>query len=164
MILTQLAAKHKQTVAMSTVNRGLFPGHEKTDCNLKNWWFAFQKDAARYQIPLVCYLGFKPVSEWTALWQYGTQDKTNAHNYGAALKIGHLEHDALSDHGWQLLGVLGKEVARRRGLDLRWGGDFRTFYPTYWELANWQNTVTKPCDKRCSKGCKSYYELAMPAA
>lgn len=40
---------------------------------------------------------------------------------------------------WKLLGHIGKEVAKVRGIAIVWGGDWRKPYdPAHWELAQWR--------------------------
>ena len=43
-----------------------------------------------------------------------------------------------------MIGGVGKEVARKMGLRVTWGGDFKSLYdPAHWELTDWR-TVRKP--------------------
>lgn len=44
---------------------------------------------------------------------------------------------------WLIFGHIGKEVARMRGIDIIWGGDWKSKRwpegdPAHWELANWR--------------------------
>jgi len=45
---------------------------------------------------------------------------------------------------WLIFGHLGKEVAKMRGIDIVWGGDWKSKRwpegdPAHWELADWRN-------------------------
>lgn len=45
---------------------------------------------------------------------------------------------------WDLIGHVGKDVARSEGLQIKWGGDWKTFYdPAHWEREDWHNVPSE---------------------
>ena len=46
-----------------------------------------------------------------------------------------------ADKAWELIGVIGKEVAQGNGIDIVWGGDWKFWDPAHWEIANWKDFV-----------------------
>lgn len=61
------------------------------------------------------------------------------HNTGYAFDVVHYgRYWELSRKEWALVGLIGKEVARRRNLKVRWGGDWKFYDPAHWELADWK--------------------------
>ncbi|QCS37219.1 hypothetical protein [Tortoise microvirus 70] len=44
----------------------------------------------------------------------------------------------LSPKEWAVVGLIGKEVARRRNIKIVWGGDWRFWDPAHWELKDWK--------------------------
>lgn len=53
--------------------------------------------------------------------------------------------DFMSEQEWLLLGHLGKEVAKAKGIKVSWGGDWRRkptdavgWDPAHWELSDWR--------------------------
>ena len=44
---------------------------------------------------------------------------------------------------WDLIGHMGKEVARQAGVDVMWGGDWKFYDPAHWELRDWKSRVTQ---------------------
>lgn len=48
---------------------------------------------------------------------------------------------ALSNDQWKLIGYIGKELAKQRGIAIVWGGDpaYGFHDPAHWELARWRD-------------------------
>jgi len=139
-------------VMRATVNRGIFDGSEETDCDLKRWWFAFQAAAAKQSIPLRCHNGYRGQAWQDRLKAEGHSKASwgqSPHNFGLAVDIIHttLAWVNMPPDGWQVLGALGKEVARRRGLDLTWGGDpdFGFYDPAHWQYRDWRIRAARKC-------------------
>ena len=63
----------------------------------------------------------------------------SAHNYGMAVDMVHLTRFwDMSEKQWAAIAVIGKEVARKRGLKVTWGGDWNFYDPAHWELTDWK--------------------------
>ncbi|WP_195822667.1 M15 family metallopeptidase [Roseobacter sp. MH60115] len=70
---------------------------------------------------------------------------SSPHNYGLAVDIVHsLYHWELDDdpqmaeRKWRLIGVIGKEVARKANIPIEWGGDWSFWDPAHWQLKDWR--------------------------
>lgn len=70
----------------------------------------------------------------------------SAHQYGLAVDIIHSIHGwSLSPRQWELIGVLGLELAIQRGIKITWGGDDPgvddkfSWDPAHWEIRDWKN-------------------------
>lgn len=64
----------------------------------------------------------------------------SAHNFGMAVDIVHsVKQWGLQKREWGLIGHLGKEVAKSKGIGVSWGGDWPDFYdPAHWEVTGWK--------------------------
>lgn len=66
----------------------------------------------------------------------------SAHNYGMAVDIVHYGRFWLLDpKEWALLGLIGKDVAKRRNIKITWGGDWKFYDPAHWELTDWKERI-----------------------
>ena len=143
--IDSLSAAHT-AVERSNKNRGIFDGSEKTDADLKKWWFAFQRAAAAQGVPLRVVWGHRTWDEQEKLYSLGrskAKGGQSPHNFGLALDIIHSTRgwDGMTPAAWLLLGTLGKEVARQQGLKLTWGGDWGADWSVGkagWDCAHWQ--------------------------
>jgi len=75
------------------------------------------------------------------------------HNYGLAVDIVHLTRLwDLTEKEWDLIGTIGKEVARKMNLKVEWGGDWNFYDPAHWEIRDWRevrdNQLIFPYGKR----------------
>lgn len=61
------------------------------------------------------------------------------HNWGCAVDIVHSTRLwELDKRSWTMLGAIGKEVAKRKGIAITWGGDWRFYDPAHWEITDWE--------------------------
>nr|QJB21575.1 MAG: hypothetical protein [Microvirus sp.] len=68
-------------------------------------------------------------------------------------KLGWMDKPAIP-HAWDVIGHIGKEVAKSMNLDVTWGGDFKRLYdPAHWELTGWREML--PPDERPHKPKKA---------
>lgn len=71
----------------------------------------------------------------------------SAHNYGAAVDYIHsIKAWNLTRKQWEVIGHVGKEVAKSAGLKMQWGGDWDFYDPAHWELANWREIRARYSD------------------
>lgn len=62
------------------------------------------------------------------------------HNFGLAVDIVHAERPwRLTKEEYEVVGAIGKEVARRMGLRIVWGGDWSFFDPVHWQIEHWKS-------------------------
>jgi len=71
------------------------------------------------------------------------------HPYGCAVDIVHSVRGwKLSQKQWEFFGVLGKEVAKQRGISITWGGDWPPLKenvgwdPAHWQLKEWRKEMS----------------------
>lgn len=87
-------------------------------------------------------------SEQEALYQKGVTKARwpkSAHNHGMAVDIVHYGRFwDLTQKEWAVIGLIGKEVARKRGLKVTWGGDWDFYDPAHWELSDWKQRINNP--------------------
>lgn len=86
------------------------------------------------------------------LYEQGFSEALGAkapHPYGMAADIVHGVHGwNLSKKQWELIGVLGKELAIQRGIAIVWGGDWPPLVekvgwdPAHWQLKHWREEMT----------------------
>lgn len=64
----------------------------------------------------------------------------SAHNYGMAVDIIHaVKGWEIPRQSWEIIGHVGKEVAKAHGIKITWGGDFTSLWdPAHWELEDWK--------------------------
>jgi hypothetical protein len=48
----------------------------------------------------------------------------------------------LSKKQWDVIGCIGKEIARKRNLKIDWGGDWDFWDPAHWQIADWRKYRT----------------------
>lgn len=62
------------------------------------------------------------------------------HNHGCAVDIIHGTRAwSIPRKSWEVVGHVGKEVSKAKGIPIVWGGDFKRLWdPAHWELANWR--------------------------
>lgn len=101
---------------------------------------------AAYQVPMFVHNAFRSGPEQDELFKRGvTRAKAgqSPHNHGFAVDIVHYGfYWELTRKEWELVGALGKDVARSNNLRLVWGGDFKSLWdPAHWELSAWKTRV-----------------------
>lgn len=64
------------------------------------------------------------------------------HNWSMAIDVVHYgRYWELTEKEWHIVGLIGKDVARRRKVKMVWGGDWSFWDPAHWELADWRERV-----------------------
>ena len=150
--------------AKSKVDRGVFAGSALTHCDVKQFWFAFQRDAAKVSIPLRVVWGYRTLEEQRVLHQrgVGTSPGNSAHNKGMAVDVIHMRRawEMMPRDGWELLGAIGKEAARKTNIPMEWGGDFKSRWdPAHWQIKGWRSQEPLLCGV-CYGDCLE--PIAMP--
>lgn len=63
-------------------------------------------------------------------------------NYSMAVDIVHASRAwNLTKKEWDVLGSIGKEIARKRNLKMEWGGDWKFYDPAHWQIKNWRDLL-----------------------
>ena len=75
-----------------------------------------------------------------ALGRSNAQPRESPHEYGLAVDVVHsVRAWNLTRRQWEVMGHVGNEVAKSRGIKIEWGGDWRFFDPAHWQLAGWRS-------------------------
>jgi hypothetical protein len=145
--------KYREQQARSE-RKGAFYDKEAKNYPIVIFEAAFIRDLRRRGMPFFAHNMVRTAKQQDKLYKDGKSQRKggkSAHNYGMAVDIIHSVHgwniDKLS---WEIVGHIGKEVAQRLGIEVRWGGDWnsngvivldddkeRFWDPAHWELANW---------------------------
>lgn len=103
---------------------------------------AFLKDLKARGMPFWPHCFFRSGQVQNSLYHQGVtraRAGQSPHNYGMAVDIVHFTRLwNLSEKEWAVIGLIGKEVARRRNIKMTWGGDWSFYDPAHWELKDWK--------------------------
>lgn len=98
------------------------------------------KEMAKLGVPMFAHEIYRTKERQKALFDAKrTKLLDGAHMRGAAVDIIHsIKGWELTRQQWSLIGHVGKEIAKRLGIHLVWGGDWNFYDPAHWELKNWR--------------------------
>lgn len=103
---------------------------------------AFLKELDARGMPFFPHCYVRSAQEQDRLFKAGVTKARagqSPHNHGLAVDIVHDgKYWDLSGKQWAVVGMIGKEVARRRNIKIEWGGDWRFYDPAHWQLADWK--------------------------
>jgi hypothetical protein len=108
-----------------------------------DFYVAFQRELERRGMAFYAHEFYRSDERQNELYAKGVTKARGAegpHNYGCAVDVVHsMRFWDLTPKEWDVIGAIGKEVARKRHVKLTWGGDFRSIYdPAHWELTHWR--------------------------
>lgn len=110
--------------------------------DLIDFYKAFQKHLRQHGIPMIPTEFFRTPERQAELRAEGRSKAgpwQSPHQYGCALDlVGATRFWNLTRKEWEVIGTIGKEVARKRGLKMEWGGDWDFYDPAHWQLADWK--------------------------
>lgn len=103
---------------------------------------AFLKDLKARGFPFFPHSFFRSGKVQNELYHQGVSKARagqSAHNFGMAVDLVHYRRLwGLTEKEWSVIGLIGKEVARRRNIKVTWGGDWSFYDPAHWELRDWK--------------------------
>lgn len=104
---------------------------------------ALIKKLASLQVPVFAHCVIRERDEQEAAYFRGNSKARfgqSPHNYGMAVDIIHsIKGWEIPNQSWEIIGHVGKEVAKAHGIKIVWGGDFKSLWdPAHWELADWK--------------------------
>ena len=106
------------------------------------FYVALNKELKRRGYPFYAFEFFRNEADQNEANHLGNSKAgwgASPHNFGYAVDIIHLSRSwDLSKKEWDLIGVIGKEVARKKHLKMVWGGDWDFWDPAHWELKDWR--------------------------
>jgi len=111
--------------------------------DIKRFWLAFRKAMDERSIPFYAFELMRSEARQQILFERGrskAKSGQSPHQYGCAIDTVHCTRFwGLSHKEWEVVGVIGKEVARKCNIKMSWGGDWKFFDPVHWQLENWKD-------------------------
>lgn len=108
---------------------------------------ALCRELNKRRMPFFAIQFVRSAAEQDQLYKMGrTRAKAgqSPHNFGMAADIVHYDRFwNLTSKEWAVIGLIGKEVARKRNLKVTWGGDWNFYDPAHWERADWKKLAGK---------------------
>lgn len=115
---------------------------QQTDRAIQEFAARLVLEARKRFIPLYVHCAFRSPGEQARLAAKGNSKLSTViapHVQGKAVDVVHSTyHWELSPTEWLYLGQMGKEVARKMGLNVTWGGDWKFYDPAHWEVTGWK--------------------------
>lgn len=110
------------------------------------FWRAMYKACKARNIPVIAFEMLRTPQRQDELYKSGrskARGYQSPHQFGCAVDIVHaVDFWQISKKQWDIIGSIGKEVARKRNLKLEWGGDWENLWdPAHWQLENWRKRV-----------------------
>ena len=99
------------------------------------------KRMARLGVPLFLHCGVRSAEQQLQEFREGNSKlRDGPHVHGCAVDVVHgTKAWGLTRNQWQLIGHVGREICKARGLDLEWGGEWRRPYdPAHWQVKGWR--------------------------
>lgn len=116
--------------------------YSKCHPKMREFHRAFIKQTRAMGIPLFAFEIYRTPERQIELKKIGRSRAgpgSSPHQYGCAIDmISATKWWKLTKKQWEIVGVIGKEVARKRKIDIVWGGDWPWDKP-HWQLANWKD-------------------------
>lgn len=114
---------------------GVHPLVLKFARNLEKRLFAFGIEVKIYEL----YRSNERQNELYAQGVTKARAGQSPHQYGLAVDLIHRTRGwDLTKAEWGIIGAHGKEVARKLGVKIEWGGDWNFYDPAHWQLADWK--------------------------
>lgn len=153
--LLRLPATHKEAAArlvdplvVSTItykNRLLKADRTGSDPVLLDFSLALLRELQKRNMPFFPHTYVRTNAEQEKLYANGVTKARagqSPHNHGMAVDIVHFgRYWDLTKKEWDVIGLIGKEVARKRKIKITWGGDWKFYDPAHWELADWKDRL-----------------------
>lgn len=119
------------------------PPLEHVHADMATFARKFMKECADRGIPLRVFQGYRSPKEQQRMKDRGVSRAgpgQSPHQYGCAVDMIHVARawEGMTREQWDVLGAIGKEVARRMGIDVDWGGDWDFYDPAHWQLTDWK--------------------------
>lgn len=94
-------------------------------------------------VPMFCHQAYRDHGHQNELFAAGksrAKAGESPHNWGLAVDVvhGRLAWN-MPKMSWDLIGHVGKEVAKQHGIAVEWGGDWSFWDPAHWELSDWKS-------------------------
>lgn len=134
-------AAFRRPAVLNRVDGG--PSYEGTYPPLEAWSKAFLKELRRREIPFYLFEALRSRERQAQLKAQGRSKAgpgQSPHQYGLAVDlISATRYWDLTRREWDVIAAIGKEVARKRGLKVEWGGDWKFYDAAHWQVQGWRN-------------------------
>ena len=111
-----------------------------------DFWKAMHKECKARKIPIRAFEFLRSRERQDELQAEGRSNAKagqSPHQYGLAVDIiSATKAWDLSKKQWDVIGSIGKEIARKRNLKIDWGGDWDFWDPAHWQIKDWKNYRT----------------------
>lgn len=103
-----------------------------------------ERMAKRFYVPLYAHTMRRTMQEqFDLLARKVTRDSPAdglwPHQWHAVDIVHGILHWQMEKKSWAAIGHVGKELAKDRGFDIVWGGDWKFYDPAHWEIRDWKN-------------------------
>jgi hypothetical protein len=102
----------------------------------------FTRRMAEHGVPMFAHCVLRGREEQERLYAEGRSKAKwgeSPHNFAMAFDFVHgTKAWDMTPKQWSIIGHIGKEIAKSRGLKVAWGGDWSFYDPAHWELADWR--------------------------
>lgn len=104
---------------------------------------AFIKRMKALNVPMYCHCMVRTPNEQGKVFVGGFSNndgtKPYPHRHCAVDIVHSVFQWGMTKQQWQIIGHIGKEVAKVRGIDITWGGGWNNPYdPAHWQLREWR--------------------------
>ena len=110
---------------------------------LSDFLRAFLKELHRRGIPMYCFETVRSVERQAMLKEQGVSlagPGESPHQDGLAFDlVSATKYWGLTNKQWEVIGAIGFEVARKRGVEVDWGGNWGFYDPAHWQLTGWRH-------------------------
>jgi hypothetical protein len=127
---------------------------------LQKWADAMIQECRQRQIPLYAFEILRTPERQRQLKIEGrTKAKPyeSAHQFGYAIDLIHKSRLwSLEQSEWEIIGAIGKEIARKKNIRITWGGDWG------WDYAHWELTDWRDLDYKLAHNYMRYNNIEIP--
>lgn len=99
---------------------------------------------AKLGVPMFCHCAVRSAEDQAKAFAEGhSKLRDGPHMYGLAIDVVHGTRAwGLTRRQWDLVGHVGEELAKQRGLELEWGGRWRNPWdPAHWQVRGWRTVA-----------------------
>lgn len=118
---------------------------ENVHPEIREFWVGFHRECAKRNIPVIPTEFYRTPERQQELYVQGfskAQKGQSPHQWGCAVDIVHaVKLWDLTKSQWDVMGAIGKEVARKREIKMTWGGDWKFYDPAHWQLYRWEEKI-----------------------
>ena len=137
-------------------NRLVKTSRDQMHPRMVEFYVKFSKELERRGIPMYAFEFYRTPERQAVLKAQGVSKAapgSSPHQYGCAVDIVHsTKLWDITNKQWFVIGAIGKEVARKMNLKIRWGGDWdqdgvpviidgdeHFWDPAHWEIEDWRD-------------------------